>query len=147
MKDVHIVIGVLALALSLAAGLWGVWCWWRTQPSPWFWRLLRSAQLVIVIEAALGGVLLLAGKKASSLHLIYGLLPIAVSFIAEQLRISAAQMILDARGFESAQDVGKLRVAEQHEVVRAIVRREIGVMALASLVIVVLLARAATVVH
>jgi hypothetical protein len=147
MKDVHIVIGVLALALNLAAGLLGAWCWWRSRASPWFWRLLRSGQAVVVIEAALGGVLLLMGRKASSLHLIYGLLPIAVSFIGEQLRISAAQMILDARGYESAQEVGKLRVSEQHDIVRAIVRREIGVMALAALVTVVLLARAATVVH
>ena len=56
-------------------------------------------------------------------------------------------MVLDARGFESAQAVGRLPAIEQQDVVRAIVRREIGVMALAALVIVVLLLRAATVVH
>lgn len=147
MKDVHIVIGVLAIALNVLAFAWGGWCWWTSRPSLWFWRLLRSAQAIIVLEAALGGVLLAIGEKASSLHIIYGLLPLAVSFIGEQLRISSAQMILDARGFENTQAVGRLPRDEQQEVVVAIVRREIGVMALAAFVIVVLLVRAATVVH
>lgn len=145
MKDVHIALGVLALALNLVAGLWGGWCWWRQRPSDWFWRLLRGAQAAVVVEALFGGVLLALGRKVSSLHLVYGLLPIGIAVVAEQLRISAAQMILDARGFESAQAVGRLPAAEQHQVVLAIIRREIGVMALSALVAVVLLARAATV--
>ena len=99
------------------------------------------------MEAVLGAVLLLIGRKASNLHLIYGVLPILISLIAEQLRISSAQMILDARGFESAQAVGRLSASDQHGVVVAIVRREIGVMTLSAVVVVVLLARAATVVH
>ena len=68
----------------------------------WFWRILRAGQLVVLLEAAIGGVLELQHHKTSSIHIIYGLLPIAVSFIAEQLRIACAQMILDSRGFESA---------------------------------------------
>jgi hypothetical protein len=146
-KDVHIAIGVLALALNLIAAILGAWAWWKARPSTWFWRILRSAQAAVVLEALLGGVLLAIGRKVSSLHLIYGLLPIAVAFIAEQLRISSAQMILDSRGFEDAQAVGRLADSEQHDVVVAIVRREIGVMTLSAVVIVVLLARAATVVH
>ena len=146
-KDVHIAIGILALALTGAAALWGGWCWWRRQPSQLFWRLLRGAQATVVIEAAIGGVLLIMGKKASNLHFIYGVLPLLVSFIGEQLRISSAQMILDARGFESAQAVGALPKADQQEIVVAIVRREVGVMALAAVVMLVLLVRAATVVH
>jgi hypothetical protein len=66
-----------------------------------------------------------------------------VSFIAEQLRISAAQMVLDQRGHESAAAVGKLPSEEQQEVVVAVLQREVGVMALAALVNVALLARAA----
>ena len=77
------------------------------------------------------------------MHTLYGVLPLFVSFIAEQLRISAAQMVLDKGGFESAQEVGALPDAEQQEIVRTIMRREIGVMALAALVNTALLARAA----
>ena len=52
-------------------------------------------------------------------------------------------MVLDSRGFESAAEVGELPDDEQRSVVTAIVQREMGVMTLAALVIVVLLARAA----
>ncbi len=143
MKSIHIIIGVASIALMGAAGLLGAWLWWRAETNAWFWRLLRAGQVVVVLEAALGGVLQLGHHKSPSIHVIYGLLPLAVSFIAEQLRIASAQMILDARGFESASDVGKLPTDEQRHVVVAIVQREVGVMALAALVIVVLLVRAA----
>jgi hypothetical protein len=143
MKIVHLVVGVLAIGLMVAAGGWGAWCWWRVRQSRWFWILLRAGQGVIVVQIALGGVLVLLGHKPSSLHVLYGVLPVLVSFVAEQLRIAAAQMVLDSRGFESAAEVGKLGAEDQRAVVVAIVQREIGAMALAAIVIVALLARAA----
>jgi hypothetical protein len=123
--------------------VWGAWCWYRVRHSSLFWRLLRAGQVTVVIEAALGGVLVLMGRKESSLHLIYGLLPLGISFVAEQLRIASAQMVLDSRGFESNAAVGKLPEAEQRVVVMSILQRELGVMVLAALVILVLLIRAA----
>ena len=143
MKLVHLVVGVLSIVLMGGAGLWGAWCWYRVRHSPWFWRLLRAGQAVVVIEAALGGVLVLMGRKESSLHLIYGLLPLGISFVAEQLRIASAQMVLDNRGFESTASVGQLPESEQRVVVVSILQRELGVMVLAALVILVLLIRAA----
>jgi hypothetical protein len=142
MKLVHIVVGVACTALMGGAGLWGAWCWYRVRQSTMFWRILRAGQAVVVVEAALGGILVLMGRKETSLHLIYGLLPLAISFVAEQLRIASAQAVLDARGFESAAAVGKLPETEQRVVVVAIVQRELGVMVLAALVILVLLIRA-----
>jgi hypothetical protein len=88
-------------------------------------------------------VLELLGKRAPGLHILYGVLPLLVSLIAEQLRASSAQMVLDAHGLESAQAVGELPEEEQQGIVAAIIRREIGVMALAALIVVVLLLRAA----
>jgi hypothetical protein len=140
---VHIVVGVLAIALNMVASLYGAWCWWRVQQSKLFWRVLRAAQAVVIVEVALGGVLVLIGRKASGLHVLYGLLPLLVSLLAEQLRIASAQMVLDARGYESADAVGERPEEEQRSVVLAIVQRETGVMVLAAIVIVVLLARAA----
>ena len=81
--------------------------------------------------------------RTTSLHLIYGLLPLGISFVAEQLRIASAQVVLDSRGFESAAAVGRLPESEQRVVVVAIVQRELGVMVLAALVMLVLLVRAA----
>lgn len=143
MKVVHLVVGVLSLVLVSGAGLWGAWCWYRVRASPLFWRLLRAGQAAVIVEATLGGVLLLMGYKEPDLHLIYGLLPLAVSLIGEQLRIAAAQSVLDKRGFESPQDVGRLPADEQRAVVISIMQRELGVMTLAAIVMAVLLVRAA----
>jgi hypothetical protein len=147
MTVVHIAVGVVALALNAVAALWGGWCWWRRDTSAGFWRVLRAAQVAVVLEAAIGGILLLLGKHATSLHFIYGVLPLVVSVLAEQFRVSAAQTVLDSRGYENAEAVGRLPKAEQQAVVTAIIRMEVGVMALSAFVVVVLLARAATVVH
>jgi hypothetical protein len=142
-KEAHLVVGVLAVALNGVAGLYGAWCWWRAAPGVWFWRLLRSGQAVVVLQVALGGVLVLIGHKPPGLHVLYGILPLLVSLIAEQLRAAAAQMVLDARGFESAQAVGKLPEDEQRGIVVAIIQRELGLMTIAALVVTVLLLRAA----
>jgi hypothetical protein len=147
MTDVHIAVGVGALALNVVAAVWGGWCWWRRESSVGFWRVLRCAQIAVVLEAAIGGILVLLGKHAASLHFIYGVLPLVVSLLAEQFRVSAAQTVLDSRGYENAEAVGRLPKAEQRAVVTAIIRMEVGVMALSAFVVVVLLARAATVVH
>lgn len=137
-------IGTAAIVLNGLACIYGAWRWWRLAPnSVWFWRLVRAGQASVVLEAALGGILELIGRKAPGLHILYGVLPVLVSLIAEQLRIASAQMVLDSRGYESAQAVGRLPEAEQRSVVTTILRREVGVMTLAALVVVVLLARAA----
>lgn len=144
MTGVHVAVGVLVLVLFAAAAAWGGWRWWNAQTSDAFWRLLRAAQLALLVQVALGGVLLLTGRRpADELHYVYGLLPIAVSFVSEQLRISAAESVLDARDIESARAVGELPEAEQRSVVLAIVRREMGVSALSAAVITGLVLRAA----
>ena len=143
MTAVHAVVGGGMALLFAAAGGLGAWRWWRVEASDAFWRILRTAQVVMVLEAALGGVLLLAGERpADDLHYVYGLLPLGVSFVAEQLRITSAESVLAARGLESAQDMRALDEDAQRSIVRAIVRREIGVMALAALVILGLALRA-----
>jgi hypothetical protein len=143
MKDIHLVFGVITIVLTAVAGAWGAWCWWRVKQSRWFWRLLRASQVAVVIQAALGGVLVLTGHKPPGLHVLYGVLPLLVSFFAEQLRVSAAQMVLDQHGFESAAAVGKLPAEEQQAIVVSVTQRELGFMVIASLVNLVLLGRAA----
>ncbi len=143
MKAVHLVVGITAIVLNAGACAWGAWCWWRVRSAKRFWPLLRAAQIAVVVQVALGGVLVLIGHKPKGLHVLYGVLPLLVALIAEQLRIGTAQMVLDARGFASASEVGKLDPDEQRVVALSIMQREVGVMALAALVVVVLLARAA----
>jgi hypothetical protein len=143
MKDVHLVVGVLTISLNAAVALVGAWEWWRARSDRWFWWLLRAGQLAVIVQVALGGILLALGHKASNLHYLYGVLPLLVSLLAEQLRAASAQLVLDARGFESAQAVGELPQDQQRALVRTIMQREVGVVTLAAVVVVVLLVRAA----
>src|SRR5205807_2677598 len=89
MREVHIVCGIAAIALNGLAACWGAWAWWRAQPSRSFWRLLRLGQLAVVVEVVAGGVFYLINRHGPGLHILYGVLPVAVSFIAEGLRASS----------------------------------------------------------
>jgi hypothetical protein len=95
-----------------------------------------------MLEAVVGGALVLSGKDLPRLHLIYGLIPIAIAFLAEQLRFMATPTLLDQRGLEGGKDVAKLPEPEQRALVAAILRREVGVMATSALIVAVLASRA-----
>lgn len=142
MTAVHITLGVAVVAVNLAAGAWGAWAWWQWRDARGFWPLLRTGQALVAVEAALGGALILAGEELPSLHLVYGLTPLAVALFAEQLRVVSAQTELDRRGLEGREAVAALSESDRRQLVRAIVRREIGVMAASALVVAVLAARA-----
>ena len=137
----------LALAcagVNLLAGAVGAWHWWQVTASRAFWPLARAGQAVAVALAALAGGLAATGADPDSdLFWLYALLPLAVSFIAEQLRVASAQTVLDVRGLEDAQAMRRLGEDEQRSVVVAIVRREMGVMTAAALVVCFLALRAA----
>jgi hypothetical protein len=143
MTAVHTVVGTIVLVLSLAAGLYGAWAWWRAEPAPRFWPLLRASQIAIVVQVVIGVVLLTTGHEPPSLHLLYGLLPVAISFVAEQLRLAAADQVLVKRDLDSAREIEGLPLDEQRAIVMEIVRRETGVMAASALVVFFLALRAA----
>ena len=136
--------GVLAASVNVLAALVGGWRWWTVEPSRAFWVLARAGQGAAIAQALVAGVLALRGfVPADGLYWLYALLPVAVSFVAEQFRITAAQTVLDARGLEDAHAVGRLDEDGQRSVVMAIVRREMGTMAAAALVVAFLCLRAA----
>ena len=143
MTAIHIALGVALIAVNAVAGLYGAYAWWQDRPAPGFWPLLRAGQALVMIEAVDGAILLLTGRDLPELHLIYGLLPIGVSFFAEQLRLTTAENVLAQRGLEGRADVERLDPEEQRELVRVIVRREIGVMAASAVVVALLGVRAA----
>jgi hypothetical protein len=137
--------GAWALAAANGVvGLFGAFRWYRWVPSREFWFGLRAAQAIALAYALIVAVLLLGhDHPASGLFYLYALLPIAVGFIAEQLRLVAADQVLAARDLDDAQQVGTLPTQEQQEIVLTILRREMGIMALAALVVCVLALRAA----
>ena len=137
MTEVHLVVGISLLAANLIAGVWGGTAWLRYRPSVGFWYALRVAQATVVVQAGLGLILVWLGREADDLHYVYGALPLLVSFLAEVTRIGAAQQELGELEFES------LPEERQQEVALAILRREMGIMAVACLLIFFLALRAA----
>jgi hypothetical protein len=144
-----VVAGALAVAvLNAFPALLGAWRWYRGEPSSAFWILLRVGQGSALVLAILAGSLAAAGHDSTdSLFYLYALLPLAVAFLAEQLRVASAQTILDRRDLPDAQAVGALPEPEQHAVVVAILAREMGIMALSALVVMFLALRAAGTAH
>jgi hypothetical protein len=70
------------------------------------------------------------------------LTPLVVALLAEQLRLVAAQTELDHRELAGREAVAALPEAEQRALVRAILRRETGVMAASAIVVAFLGVRA-----
>ena len=142
MSGVHESLGALAIGLNALAAVIGGVAWLARANPRLFWIILRAGQALIMVEAVIGAALLLDGKDLPRLHLVYGLTPIAVAFLAEQLKLLATQTLLDKRDLESGADVAKLPAAEQRAFVTAVLRRELGVMATAAFIVAVLAARA-----
>jgi len=148
-----IVAGAIAVgALNLLAGLLGAWLWYDGAPGERgarsFWLLLRAGQgSALTLTLAVGSLAAAGNYSTDQLFYLYALLPLAVGFVAEQLRIASAQAILDQRELPDANAVGTLPASEQQAIVTEIVRREVGVMALSALVVVFLALRAAGTAH
>jgi hypothetical protein len=135
------------LTVNGAAAAFAGLRWWQVRPTDAVWPLLRAGQILAGLQALLAGVLFAAGfEPRDGLFWLYALLPVAIGVIAEQLRIASAEQVLENRDLPDAQAVGALPESEQRSVVLAVVRREIGVMALAALVVAFLALRAALIV-
>jgi hypothetical protein len=149
-----VVAGAIVVAtVNALAGLLGAWIWYRGDPADrstagTFWVMLRVGQGAALTLAIAVGSLAAAGKQPrEGLFYLYALLPLGIGFIAEQLRVTSAQTVLDQRGLDSAQEVGKLPEGEQQELLASVLRREMGVMAASALVVVFLALRAAGTAH
>ena len=138
MPEIHLVVGCALIVLNLAAFATGGIAWLRHRSSIPFWYLLRTAQAAVFLQVLLGGLLVMTGHEPDdSLHYLYGILPLVVSFLAEGARAGAAQRELGDVDFES------LAEADQQSLALAIVRREMGIMAVSCGVIFFLGLRAA----
>jgi hypothetical protein len=143
MADLAAAAALATAFVNALAGGFGAWRWWTVAPSRAFWVLARAGQAVAIALAGVAGAAALTGfDPADGLFWLYALLPVAVGFVAEQFRAASAQTVLDTRGLEDAEAVGRLDADGQRSVVLAILRRELGVMALAALVVAFLALRA-----
>jgi hypothetical protein len=136
MTHVAQVVALATALVSLVAGVLGAWRWWRVEASRAFWLVCRAGQALAVAQALVAGVLAALGfDPADGLYWLYALLPVALSFVAEQLRVAAAETVLHDAGLENAQAVGRLDEARQRSIVLSIVRREMGVMTAGAFVV------------
>jgi hypothetical protein len=142
MKDLHVWIGAVTVGANVAAALIGAVAWVLWTNPKLFWLTLRAGQILVIASCVIGSVLLLEGRDLPRLHLVYALTPIAVSFLAEQLRIVTTPTFLEQRGLEGGKDVAKLPKVDQEALVSAILRRELAIMATSAGVVATLVARA-----
>ena len=127
---------MIVAALGALSALTGAWAWWQGSLERSFWILWRVTQLATTALAAVALIVFVADyKPASGLFWLYMLLPIAVSIIAEQLRIASADAVLSSRDLDDAQAVGKLPEDQQQLIVLTIAHRELAVAAISCLVI------------
>lgn len=87
MSNAHVVVGFAVVALFAIGWIWGAGAWIsRRGPGEWFWRWLSVAQVVAVIQALIGGWLMLSGRVLPTwLHLVYGLGPLLILVVAHAL--------------------------------------------------------------
>lgn len=137
----HLAVGVAVLLSNVAAGAWGAIAWLTNRASVTFWYILRAAQVSVVVQVLLGAVLLALGHQADEpIHYMYGSAPLLINLFAEGMRAGAAQReIPEGVAFET------LGSTEQRTIALRIVRREMGVMTIAALLIVAFAFRAAQV--
>ncbi len=138
MLTVHLIAGITVLVANLTAGIWGGASWYTRRPSVGFWYALRFAQVAVVLQVGLGGLLVLDGREApDGLHYVYGVLPVLIALLAEGARTAASEHELEGLDFDA------LPAERRRAVGIAISRRETGIMAVSALVIVGLALRAA----
>ena len=141
MTELHLVVGVAVLALNLVVGAVGSGRCAARRTSVSFWYVLRAAQVSVVVQVLLGALLLIAGHEPEdAIHYMYGAAPLLVNLFAEGMRVGAAQ-----REVPRASSSQGLPADEQRTIALRIVRREMGIMSLAALLVVAFSLRAAQV--
>src|SRR5207247_1788733 len=81
---VHEYVGWVVVALFAVGWLWGLVIWIaKRQAGDWFWRWLAVVQVVAVVQALIGIVLLVMGYRPTTwLHYVYGFGPLVLLAIA-----------------------------------------------------------------
>ena len=94
MSGLHRVVGFAVVGVFTVGWVWGLVAWIsRKGPGPLFWRWVAVAQVLAGLQAVMGIVLLLFGKRvvtggplSNVLHYVYGLLPLLLFVFARSVR-------------------------------------------------------------
>lgn len=93
MTELHRYVGFLVVGLFTIGWVLGLALWVsRRQAGDWFWRWLVAAQVIAVLQAVIGTIQLLLGRRVSSggtlgglLHYVYGYLPLLLFVMAHAI--------------------------------------------------------------
>ncbi|MBO9533390.1 MAG: hypothetical protein J7513_10495 [Solirubrobacteraceae bacterium] len=109
MSDPYIAFAWVVGIVNAVAAVAGLAQWALNRPGPPFWLLVRGGQVIAAAYAVFAGIYAaVADPPADGLAWVYILTPVAVTYFAEQLRIIAAQTVLERHGYA---DAGELRSA------------------------------------
>ena len=92
MSEIHRYVGFAVVGLFAIGWVWGVGAYvLRRGPGEAFWRWLTVAQVVAIVEALIGVILLVLGDRPPTvLHYVYGFGPLVVLVIAHALARDAS---------------------------------------------------------
>lgn len=102
MSEIHRILGFAVVGLFSIGWLFGLALRIGRRPAgEWFWRWLVAAQVVAVLQAILGTMMLVAGRRLNTggtlggvLHYVYGYLPLLLFIIAHVIaRAGNASML------------------------------------------------------
>jgi len=84
---IHELIGFVVVGLFAIGWVWGLGAYvLKRGPGEPFWRWLTVAQVVAIVQALIGTVLLIAGyRPPTALHYVYGFGPLVILAIAHAL--------------------------------------------------------------
>jgi hypothetical protein len=86
-SDLHRYAGYLVVGIFAIGWVFGLVLWIaRRQAGSWFWRWLVAAQVVAIVQALIGLVLVIMGRDVTTwLHYVYGFGPIVFFAIGHLL--------------------------------------------------------------
>lgn len=150
MSDPYIVGAWIVGVVNAVAALVGGLQWVLNRPGRLFWFLGRLGQGLAALYAVFaGGYAAFGSPPPDGLAWVYILTPVAVSFFAEQLRLIAAQTVLERHGYASLAELRGAVESGDAEAARLApgianeaVLREIGILAISAFVIAFLAWRA-----
>lgn len=143
MRDPYVIGAAIVGVVNLVGAAVGLAQWALNRPARWFWPLARAGQFVAAVFAVLCGIYAVAVEPPpDGLMWVYVLTPVAVSFFAEQLRLIAANTVLERHGYATSAELraaveggdpeaARMATGIAHETLL----RELAVLALAALVI------------
>jgi purine-cytosine permease-like protein len=86
MTQFHRVLGFVVVAVFTVGWVWGLGAAiGRRGPGERFWTWLAVAQVVAALQAVVGVVLLLTGRRIDWLHLVYGFGPLVIFAIGHAM--------------------------------------------------------------